>query len=112
GQTLKQFEAFDPVQIEEKLATATRAFERYRRTSFAQRAELMMAVAQLLEQEKERLARIMTLEMGKLLQAGIDEISKCVRGCRFYAENAARFLADEKIQTEAARSYVHYEPIG
>ena len=54
----------------------------------------MMATAELLEREKEHLARLMTLEMGKLLRAGTEEITKCVRGCRFYAENAERLLAD------------------
>jgi succinate-semialdehyde dehydrogenase / glutarate-semialdehyde dehydrogenase len=112
GETLKQFSALGPAQIEEKLAKAAHAFQRHRRTSFAQRADWMMAAAQLLEQEKERLARIMTLEMGKLLRAGIEEATKCVRGCRFYAENAERFLADQFIPTDATRSYVRYEPIG
>jgi len=72
----------------------------------------MMAAAHLLEQEKERLARIMTLEMGKLLRAGIEEITKCVRGCRFYSENAEHFLAAQVIPTDATQSYVRYEPIG
>ena len=69
GEMLKEFSALDPAQIEAKLAKAASAFERHRRTSFAQRAERMMAAADLLEQEKERLARIITLEMGKLLRA-------------------------------------------
>ena len=112
GETLKEFSALDPAQIEEKLAKAADAFERHRRTSFAQRADLLMAAAQLLEQEKERLARIITLEMGKLLRAGIEEVTKCARGCHYYAENAASLLADHVIPTEAARSYVRYEPIG
>jgi succinate-semialdehyde dehydrogenase/glutarate-semialdehyde dehydrogenase len=80
GETVKEFSALDPAQIEEKLAKAATAFERHRRTSFAQRAEWMMAAAQLLEREKERLAQIINLEMGKLLRAGIDEVTKCVRG--------------------------------
>ena len=112
GETLKEFSALDPGQIEVKLAKAAIAFEQHRRTSFAQRAEWMRASAQLLEQEKERLARIITLEMGKLFRAGIEEVTKCVRGCRFYAENAERFLTDHTIPTDATRSYVHYEPIG
>ena len=112
GETLKQFNALDPAQIEKKLAKAARAFEQHRRTPFTQRAQWMMATAQLLEREKERLARIMTLEMGKLLRAGIEEVTKCVRGCRFYAENAGRFLADQTIPTGVTRSYVRYEPIG
>ena len=112
GETLKEFSALDPGQIEEKLAKAAQAFERHRRTSFIQRAQRMMAAAQLLEQEKDRLARIITAEMGKLVRAGIEEVMKCVRGCRFYAENAEGFLAEKTVSTDAARSYVRYEPIG
>lgn len=112
GEKLKEFGALAPGQVEEKLANAAEAFEQHRRTSFAQRAQWMMAAAKLLEQEKEPLARIMTLEMGKLLRAGIEEVMKCARGCRFYAENAESFLVDHLISTEATRSYVRYEPIG
>src|SRR5437868_6968498 len=54
----------------------------------------------------------MTLEMGKLFRASVEEIEKCSRGCRYYAENAERFLEDEPAQTTARRSYVHYEPMG
>src|SRR5437879_4955229 len=112
GETLKEFHALDSQQIEEKLAKPVHAFEQHRRTSFAQRRTLMITVADLLEREREQLARIMTLEMGKLLRAAAEEITKCAKGCRFYAENAERFLADQVIQTDAARSYVRYEPIG
>lgn len=112
GETLKQFDALDSPEVEKKLAKAASAFEQHRRTSFAQRAERMMAAAQFLEQEKEPLARIITLEMGKLLRAGIEEVTKCARGCRFYAENAERFLADQSVATDATRSYLRYEPIG
>jgi succinate-semialdehyde dehydrogenase/glutarate-semialdehyde dehydrogenase len=66
----------------------------------------------LLEKDKARLARIMTLEMGKLLRAAEDEIVKCVRGCRFYAENGERFLNEQEIDTESARNFVRYEPLG
>ena len=112
GELLKEFSTLEPAQIEAKLVKAASAFERHRRKSFAQRAERVMAAAHLLEQEKERLARIITLEMGKLLRAGIEEVTKCVRGCRFYAENAEGFLADQTVPTDAGRSYVRYEPIG
>src|SRR5881392_2439231 len=71
-----------------------------------------MAVASLLEQDKDSLARTMTLEMGKLFCAAEDEIAKCARVCRFYAENGERFLEDEAAQTGAARSYVRYEALG
>lgn len=112
GETLREFAALDSGEIEEKLTKAGRAFEIHRRLSFAQRAEQLIAAAELLEQEQERLARIMTLEMGKLLRAAGDEITKCVRGCRFYAEKAEEFLTEQDVRTEATRSYIRYEPIG
>jgi succinate-semialdehyde dehydrogenase/glutarate-semialdehyde dehydrogenase len=112
GETLKTFAALDSCQIEDRLGKADRAFETYRRASFAQRANWLNEAANLLEREKAQLARIMTLEMGKLLRAAEDEIIKCVKGCRFYAENAERFLAEQEIPTETARNYVRYEPIG
>src|SRR6478672_7761569 len=112
GETLKEFAAIDSSEIEEKLEKATRAFQSFRRTSFAQRANWLNAAADLLEKDKAQLARIMALEMGKLLKAAEQEIAKCAGGCRFYAENAERFLTEQKIETESARNFVRYEPIG
>ena len=112
GETLKEFPAFNDDEIEQRLKRAERAFTHHRRRPFAKREQLMMAAASLLEQEKDKLARTMTLEMGKLFRAALDEIAKCVRACRFYAENAERFLEDEAAQTDAARSYVRYEALG
>ena len=112
GETIKTFAALDSRQIEDRLAKADHAFKSYRRTSFAERANWLNEAANLLEREKAQLARIMTLEMGKLLRAAEDEITKCAKGCRFYAENAERFLAEKEIPTETARNYVRYEPMG
>jgi succinate-semialdehyde dehydrogenase/glutarate-semialdehyde dehydrogenase len=112
GEKLKEFAAFDDAEIEKRLKRAEKAFAHHRREPFAKRAQLMMAAASLLEQEKDRLARTMTLEMGKLFRAAQEEIAKCIRGCRFYAENGERFLEDEAAQTDAARSYVRYAPLG
>jgi succinate-semialdehyde dehydrogenase/glutarate-semialdehyde dehydrogenase len=112
GETLGTFAALDSSQVEDRLAKAARAFESYRHTSFAQRANWLNETADLLEHEKTQLARIMTLEMGKLLRAAEEEITKCAKGCRFYAENAERFLAEREIPTETARNYVRYEPMG
>src|SRR5213596_1474185 len=112
GEKVKEFAPFDDAEIEKRLKGAENAFRKYRRTAFSQRSELLEATAELLLQEKERLAEIITLEMGKLFQASVEEILKCARGCRFYAENGERFLEDEPAQTNAARSYVRYEPLG
>jgi succinate-semialdehyde dehydrogenase/glutarate-semialdehyde dehydrogenase len=112
GERLKEFSSFNDAEIERRLEQAERAFNRHRREPFANRAQLVLGAAALLEHEKDKFARIATLEMGKLLRAAVEEIEKCARCCRFYAENAERFLEDELAQTGAGRSYVRYEPLG
>jgi succinate-semialdehyde dehydrogenase/glutarate-semialdehyde dehydrogenase len=112
GEKRKEFCPFDDAEIEKRLTCAEKAFRKYRRTTFTQRSELLRAVGQLLFQEKEKFAEIITLEMGKLFRDSVAEIEKCARGCRFYAENGERFLEDEVAQTDAAESYVQYQPLG
>src|SRR6266478_4853204 len=112
GKKLKEFSAFTEKEIEERLKRAEEAFTHHRREPFAKRGQLMLAAASLLEQGKKELAQTITLEMGKLLGGAMGEIAKCARVCRFYAENAERFLEDEPVQTDAARSFVRYQPLG
>jgi succinate-semialdehyde dehydrogenase/glutarate-semialdehyde dehydrogenase len=112
GEKLKDFTAYGLKEIEQRLERGQRAFDHHRRQPIPVRAGLMIAAASILEREKKELAKIITLEMGKLFSAAIDEVEKCARGCRFYADNAERFLEDETTQTSAARSFVRYEPLG
>jgi succinate-semialdehyde dehydrogenase/glutarate-semialdehyde dehydrogenase len=112
GEKLKEFTALSRKEIDERLGRAQRAFDHHRRQPIAMRAALMTATAALLEQEKKSLAEMITLEMGKLFSASVEEVEKCARGCQFYAENAERFLEDQAAQTSAARSFVRYEPLG
>jgi succinate-semialdehyde dehydrogenase/glutarate-semialdehyde dehydrogenase len=112
GEKLKEFSPLEDAEIEKRLARAEKAFRQYRRTTFTQRADFLEAAAEVLFQEKEKFAEIITLEMGKLFRDSIAEIEKCARGCRFYAENGERFLEEEPAQTDAAQSYVQYQPLG
>jgi succinate-semialdehyde dehydrogenase/glutarate-semialdehyde dehydrogenase len=112
GEKLKEFSPFDDAEIEKRLSRAENAFRKYRRTTFTERSELLHAVTELLFQEKKKFAEMITLEMGKLFRDSVAEIEKCARGCRFYAENGERFLEDEVAQTDAAKSYVQYQPLG
>src|SRR6266511_1080147 len=112
GEKLKEFSTFDDAEIEKRLSRAEEAFKRYRRTTLTERAELLHAVSELLFQEKQTFAETITLEMGKVLRDSVAEIEKCARGCRFYAENGSRFLEEEPAQTDAAESYVEYQPLG
>src|SRR5467141_1362654 len=112
GEVVKSFEPLTSAQIEQKLQLAASAFRTHRRTSFADRATKMMRVAEILEKEKDECAHLMTLEMGKPLKAAVAEALKCATGCRYYAENAEKFLADEIVETGAKRSFIRYLPIG
>jgi succinate-semialdehyde dehydrogenase / glutarate-semialdehyde dehydrogenase len=112
GEVLKTFEPLTAEQIEQKLRLADSVFRTHRQSSFADRASKMMRAAEILEKEKDECAHLMTLEMGKPLKAAVAEALKCATGCRYYAENASKFLADEIIETGAKRSFIRYLPIG
>src|SRR6202162_5000554 len=99
GQTLKTFEALTDSQVDKKIQRAAETFPAFRKLSFADRAGMMSKAANILESERESLARIMTTEMGRTFRSAVDEAVKCAWGCRYYAEHAERFLADKVIQT-------------
>jgi succinate-semialdehyde dehydrogenase/glutarate-semialdehyde dehydrogenase len=112
GEVVKTFEPLSAEQIEQKLELAASAFRKHRQTKFAERATKMIRAAEILEKERDECARLMTLEMGKPLKAAVAEALKCAAGCRYYAENAEKFLADEVVETGAKRSFIRYLPIG
>jgi succinate-semialdehyde dehydrogenase/glutarate-semialdehyde dehydrogenase len=112
GEVLKTFEGLSDAAIEEKIRRAAVAFPKFRKLSFAERAVMMRKAADILESDKAELAKLMTLEMGKTYRSAVDEAVKCAWGCRYYADNAETFLADEVIVTSASRSYIKYQPMG
>lgn len=115
GETEQTFDELTGEQIEHALAKATERFSSYRLTSFAERARWLRSAADKLEADLETIARTMTSEMGKTLTASRQEVQKCADGCRFYAEHAEGWLADEEIAADdvgAGRAYVRYEPLG
>src|SRR3981189_2453078 len=112
GKVIKTFEPLSDAQIEVKLQKAADTFLSYRKVPFAERAQMMLKAAAILEGEKEIFGRMMTTEMGKTLRSAVDEAAKCVWVCRYYAENAERFLADEVVETGAKQSYIRYQPLG
>ena len=112
GDCLATFDTLTESQLDEKLARAAEAFLTYRRSSFAERAGWMSRAAEILETEKDAFARIMTLEMGKPLEAARQEAAKCATACRYYVEHAERLLADELVDTGGPMSFIRYQPIG
>src|SRR5438445_12836433 len=112
GELTKRFDPHTDGEIESALDRAVSAFEKYRASSFAERAVKLRHAAEMLEKDREHFARIITSEMGKLLRGSTDEIERCVRGCRFYAEHGEKFLSEQIVSSDARRSYVRYDPLG
>src|SRR6476469_497899 len=112
GELLREYEQHLDEAGENKIALAVTTFRDYRKVPCAKRAAMMVRAAEILEKEKETFGRMMTQEMGKTLKSAVQETEKCAFGCRYYAENAERFLADEEARTNATRSFVRYQPIG
>jgi len=112
GEEVRSFEALAEGEIDEKVQRALDTFYEYRKTSFEERSWMLLRAADILEEEAEEFGRLMTSEMGKTLAAATAEAKKCARGCRYYAENAESFMADEEVELEGARAFIRYEPLG
>jgi succinate-semialdehyde dehydrogenase/glutarate-semialdehyde dehydrogenase len=112
GEVVGRYEEHDDDRVDAILDDAHRTFLEWRRTDPARRAELMRRAARLLGERRDEYARLMADEMGKPVTGGAAEADKCAWVCDYYADNAASFLADEVIETDAARSYVSYRPLG
>jgi len=115
GQVEQTFSALTEAEVNDRLAAAVEAFATLRRTSFAERAGWMRAAADILDAEQDSIGRMMTTEMGKTLAAAKAETVKCAKACRYYADNAERFLADEQVEpaaVNATQAYARYQPLG
>jgi len=112
GEVLHQYERLDAEAVEDRIEAAQVCWEDWRQTTFAQRAEKMQLAADILENEADRWAEIITQEMGKVRREAVAEVEKCAWVCRYYAKNAEAFLRDEPIETDARRSFVSYRPLG
>lgn len=109
---IARYPAHDADEIDERLDRAVAAFEVNRQRTISARADRMEKAADLLEKHSQRLGELMTREMGKPITQAVGEAEKCAWVCRYYAENAGRFLADAPVDTGARKSFVAYEPLG
>lgn len=115
GQTVRTYAEMSEADVERCLAAAAAAHASYRLTGLDVRAGWMRRAAGILDGERDQIAAMMTTEMGKTLSAARQEVSKCATACRYYADHAAEFLADEPADAGAVgadRAYVRYQPLG
>ena len=111
-EVVKTFEEITDEQLEQKLAQAAKAFEIWKKTSFEDRAKLMMKLADYLQVHKAELGRLATIEMGKTATAGDRELEKSALTCEYFAENAQIFLTEELLPATATESFVRFDPLG
>jgi succinate-semialdehyde dehydrogenase/glutarate-semialdehyde dehydrogenase len=115
GEIVQTFTPATDAEIDAALARAHDRFVDYRHTSFAQRADWARRTADLLEAEADRVAAMMTLEMGKTLASAKAEALKCAKGFRYYAEHAEAMLSDEPADATAvgaSKAFARYQPLG
>jgi succinate-semialdehyde dehydrogenase/glutarate-semialdehyde dehydrogenase len=115
GQTVKTFAELTDEEVERCLARASVTFGTYRRTTFAQRSAWMRRAGEILDAEVDTVAEMMTTEMGKTLVAARQEVQKCAKACRYFAQHAEEFLADEPADADAVgatAAYARYQPLG
>ncbi|OOG77471.1 NAD-dependent succinate-semialdehyde dehydrogenase [Algoriphagus sp. A40] len=113
GEVTKEFEPLSLREIEIKTEAAAKSFESWKNTPISERAGLMKKAGEILRKNKEAYARLITLEMGKIIRESRAEIEKCAWACEYYAENAAEFLSSEKISLpDGKKAKILHQPLG
>jgi succinate-semialdehyde dehydrogenase/glutarate-semialdehyde dehydrogenase len=113
GKTLRTYSELTDDAVERKVAAASDAFRGWRRTPLAERRAVLYRAAQLLDDERAELGRIMTIEMGKTHRSAQEEAAKCAAGCRYYADTAEAILAPEVVREDGREiGRVLYQPLG
>ena len=111
-EVLAEYPALSDKEIDQKLTLAKEAYRIWRKTPNSYRRTRFEALANLLIEKKEELAKLITLEMGKTLGEAVGEIEKCAWLCEFYAAHAETYLRPEQVETDAQKSFVRFDPIG
>ncbi|MGW6581644.1 NADP-dependent succinic semialdehyde dehydrogenase [Streptomyces globisporus] len=118
GELIRSFDALGEEETERRITAAAETFRQYRTTPFQQRAVWLNRAADLLDEDRDTIARTMTLEMGKPIAAARAEAAKCAKAMRWYADRAEGLLADENPDpadvkdSGASRALVRYRPLG
>src|SRR5262249_302043 len=107
-----RFEETSPEEIDRMLDAADAAFRAWRRSSFAERGACLRDVADRLRAAKGEHARTMALEMGNPAVEGEPEMGECASAGAYYAEPAEQMLAPQPRTTDAAESWVRFDPLG
>lgn len=109
---LNEYEEYSESEIQQRIDSSSKSFKNWSDLSIFKRCELLLKVSEVLQEKKDELARLITLEMGKPIKQSYAEIEKCSWVCKYYAQNAPQQLEDIPFETEMQRSYVTFQPLG
>ncbi len=112
GEVIKTYAAMTDDEVKKAIAASHETFLSWRNAPFSGRAQLMKKAARVLRDNVDEYAKLMALEMGKIMKEGRAEVEKCAWVCDYYAENAGEFLGRETVQTDAGKSFVSFQPLG
>ena len=112
GEIIKQFESYSDEFVDGLISNSYFSYKELKKFPINRRTKCMMAVANILNEESEKLGKILTQEMGKTHKSAIAEIEKSALGAEHYAVTAKDYMADEIIKTNALKSYRSYQPLG
>ena len=112
GEELATFPYQDWHDTSNALATANLAFTEWSQLTFSERASYIHRLAELLRKHIDRIATVITSEMGKLTAEAVAEVHKSADACDYFAIKAESLLEDEHIHCDYEQSYIHYQPLG
>ncbi len=112
GDVNGEFELYSRDRINEVVKKAKSAFSEWKDLDISDRAEYLKSAAKVLRRRKEELGKLITMEMGKAIKESIPEVEKCAWALEYFAENAERFLEPEKVETDARKAHITFEPRG
>lgn len=112
GEVMREYAQHSDADVQKILEKTQQAWLDWRETSFEKRSTLMHRAARVLRNNQETYARLMSLEMGKVITEARSEVEKCAWVCDYYADNTVEFLKDELVVTDASKSFVTFQPIG
>ena len=109
---VKEFEVMKEDQLNRLINQADQAYQEWHHTAFSKRAAIIHRMAGLMRERKEELAKLATLEMGKLFRESIAEVEISAAIFDYYADHAEEFLSDKQLETPIGKAFISYEPIG
>lgn len=112
GNLLKTYSEFSDVQIGKVIESSHRSFKDWKHLSIKERGIYFLNLAKYFRENKDELAKVITLETGKLISESQAEIEKCALTCEYYVQNAPIFLENKSVKSDARESFIAYEPLG